>query len=176
MSVFASIIMENEDVLKLELFPEKAPITVANFCDLANRGFYDNLSFHRVVKDFVIQGGSEKNDCRFVNNFKIDGECYLNGVDTGLTHERGAISMARLEDYDSADTQFFIVHQTIERLDGRYSVFGKLVEGYDVLDKIASVETAPAEQDSKPLVEQTIKTITIEADEVLPEVKRNTRD
>lgn len=176
MSVFATIIMENDDKLKFELFPKKTPITVANFCDLANTGFYNNLQFHRVVKDFVIQGGSEKNDCMFVNNFKIDGECALNGVDTGLTHDRGALSMARLEDYDSADTQFFVTHKNIDRLNGKYSVFGNLIEGFDILDKIASVDALPPEKDNRPITPQVIKTILIETDEELPPVKRNNRD
>lgn len=179
MSVIAKIVMQNKEsdnILKFELYPDKAPITVANFCDLANSGFYDNLQFHRVVKDFVIQGGSKQNDCMYVHDFKIDGECSLNGVDTGLNHDRGAISMARLEDYDSADTQFFVTHQNVDRLNGKYSVFGKLIEGYDLLDEIACVEATSPEENNRPLVAQVIKTIIIEADEELPEVKRNSRD
>ena len=153
--------MKNGGEMFFELYPEKAPITVDNFVRLVNEGFYNGLSFHRVVKDYVIQGGSEDNTCMCPTDFTIEGEFAENGHDTGLTHKRGALSMARDEDYNSAGTQFFVVHKDAHKLDGRYAAFGQLIEGFDVLDEIASVETAPPEQENRPLKQQTIESIAI---------------
>lgn len=144
-----------------ELFPENAPETVENFRSLINREFYDGLTFHRVVKNYVIQGGSEDNTCMCPTSFTITGEFAENGFDTGLDHARGTISMARDDDFDSAGTQFFVVHQDAHKLDGRYAAFGKLIKGFDVLDSIANVETAPPELENRPLELQVIESIRI---------------
>jgi len=144
-----------------DLYPDKAPITVENFLSLIRRKFYDGLTFHRVVKDYVIQGGSEDNTCMCPTVFTISGEFSDNGHDTGLSHPRGAISMARDDDFNSAGTQFFVVHQDAFKLDGRYAAFGMLIQGYDVLDSIADVETAPPEQENRPLTAQVIESIQV---------------
>jgi peptidyl-prolyl cis-trans isomerase B (cyclophilin B) len=144
-----------------ELYPDKAPITVENFLTLVESKFYDGLSFHRVVKDYVIQGGSEDNTCMCPTDFTIVGEFAENGRDTGLEHVRGALSMARDDDFDSAGTQFFVVHKDAHKLDGRYAAFGMLVDGFDVLDSIAGVETAPPEEENRPLETQVIESIRL---------------
>lgn len=144
-----------------DLYPEKAPISVENFINLINKKFYDGLTFHRVVKGYVIQGGSEDNTCLCPTDFSIIGEFAENGHDTGLDHSRGVISMARDDDFNSAGTQFFVVHQDAHKLDGRYASFGKLAEGFDVLDTIASVDTASPEEENRPLEAQIIETICI---------------
>ncbi len=156
--------MKDGSEMLFELFPEKAPITVSNFVSLVDKGFYDGLSFHRVVRDYVIQGGSEDNTCMCPTDFTISGEFAENGHDTGLEHVRGAISMARDDDFDSAGTQFFIVHQNAHKLDGQYAAFGILLEGFETLDSIASVETAAPELENRPLEMQIIKTIQIVED------------
>jgi len=156
-----SIKMKNGDMMVFELFPEKAPITVSNFISLIEKNFYDGLTFHRVVKDYVIQGGSEDNTCMCPSNFTIHGEFAANGHDTGVDHARGAISMARGDDFNSAGTQFFVVHKDAHQLDGKYAAFGKLVDGYEVLDAIATVETAPPEQENRPIIPQVIDTIRV---------------
>lgn len=153
--------MKSGGKMTFELFPEKAPITVKNFVRLAEEGFYNGLTFHRVVKDYVIQGGSEDNTCLCPTDFTIIGEFAENGYDTGLTHARGALSMARDDDFNSAGTQFFVVHQNAHQLDGKYAAFGILMEGEDVLDRIANVETAPPEQENQPLIAQIIEKIAI---------------
>jgi peptidyl-prolyl cis-trans isomerase B (cyclophilin B) len=157
----AEIIMENNGVLRFELFPALAPITVGNFCALAADRFYDGLSFHRVVKGYVIQGGSANNTCDCPTGSLIKGEFAANGVDTGLTHERGALSMARDDDFDSAGTQFFVVHQDAHKLDGKYAAFGKMLEGFETLDEIAALPTAGPEQENRPLALPVIRTIRI---------------
>jgi peptidyl-prolyl cis-trans isomerase B (cyclophilin B) len=153
--------MKSGGKMVFDLYPEKAPITVKNFVRLVNEGFYNGLTFHRVVKDYVIQGGSEDNTCMCPTDFTIIGEFAENGYDTGLTHARGALSMARDDDFNSAGTQFFVVHKDTHKLDGRYAAFGMLTEGEEVLDRIANVETAPPEQENRPLVAQMIEKIEI---------------
>lgn len=170
--VTAVIEMENGDKMIFELYPEQAPLSVANFCALAREGFYNGLTFHRVVKDYVIQGGSEDNTCMCPSAFFLKGEFRENGVDTGLTHKRGALSMARDEGFDTAGTQFFVVHQDANKLDGRYAAFGMLTEGFEVLDAIATVPTRPPEEENRPLSPQVIRQITIQAEEKLPPVQR----
>ena len=152
-----------KDVGKMvfELYPGKTPITVGNFLSLIKSKFYDGLTFHRVVKDYVIQGGSADNTCMCPSDFTLEGEFAENGHDTGLEHVRGALSMARDDDFNSAGTQFFVVHQDAHQLDGRYAAFGMLVDGFDVLDSIASVETAPPEEENRPLVAQVIESIRV---------------
>ena len=126
--------------LKLSLDWEAAPNTCANFVLVARQGLYQGTVFHRIIKNFMIQGGA----LEFVGkklNYSIKGEFKANGIDNPLMHERGVISMARTSDPDSATTQFFIVHKTSPHLDGQYAAFGKLVEGFDVLDKLANLPT-----------------------------------
>jgi peptidyl-prolyl cis-trans isomerase B (cyclophilin B) len=155
------VIEEAGGVMRFELFPAAAPLTVKNFTDLAESGFYNGLSFHRVVKDYVIQGGSLNNTCNCPPDFTIKGEFAANGVDTGMTHERGALSMARGQDFDSAGTQFFIVHRDAHKLDGKYAAFGKMLEGFETLDRIAAVPTAGPEKENRPLEPVVIKEIRI---------------
>ena len=124
----------------LELYPEIAPITVENFQKLVSEKFYDNLIFHRVIKDFMIQGGDPNGTGTGGSKETIKGEFKSNGVENNLKHERGVLSMARSRDKDSASSQFFICHQESSHLDGEYAAFGKLIAGYDTLDKIASTK------------------------------------
>ena len=133
--------MENGGVMELELYPEKAPITVASFEKLVKSGFYDGLGFHRIIEGFMIQGGDPKGNGTGGPGWEIKGEFASNGVKNDLKHTRGVISMARSMDPDSAGSQFFIMHADAPHLDGQYAAFGKLVSGYDVLDEIATTRT-----------------------------------
>lgn len=158
----AEIRMKNGGVILVELYPEKAPVTVSNFVDLARRGFYDGLQFHRVVKGFVIQAGAKSGSCAGEDlGFTIQGEFRQNGVDTGLGHGRGAISMARSALPDSASSQFFICHQDAGGLDGQYAAFGMTVQGFDILDAIAQAPTKSPMEENRPLEPQIIETIAI---------------
>lgn len=150
--------MENGGIMRLELYPDIAPITVENFLDLVNDGFYDGLIFHRVINNFMIQGGDPTGTGMGGSENTIKGEFAQNGVKNDLSHTRGVISMARSQSYDSASSQFFIVHQDSTYLDGSYAAFGKMVDGYDVLDEIA---TTPTDSSGKPLTDQVIKTIRV---------------
>lgn len=150
--------MENGGIMRLELYPDIAPITVENFLDLVNEGFYDGLIFHRVINNFMIQGGDPTGTGMGGSENTIKGEFAQNGVKNDLSHTRGVISMARSQSYDSASSQFFIVHQDSTYLDGSYAAFGKMVDGYDVLDEIA---TTPTDSSYKPLADQVIKTIRV---------------
>lgn len=165
-----TIEMENGNAMKIELYPDKAPISVANFVDLVQSGFYDGLSFHRVVKGFMIQGGSKSGSCAGEDlGFTIKGEFKNNGVDTGLSHKRGAISMARTMVADSASTQFFICHQDVSgHLDHQYAVFGMLVEGLDVLDEISVTPTKSQMEENRPLTPQIMKKLTVELGDYQP--------
>lgn len=122
--------------IKVELDAEKAPITVENFTTLAKQGFYDGLTFHRIIKDFMMQGGDPQGNGTGGSDKNIKGEFEANGVDNTLSNTRGAIAMARSNDMDSASSQFFIVHQDSTYLDGEYAVFGYVTEGMDIVDKI----------------------------------------
>lgn len=159
MAIKATIEMENGKKMTLELYPEYAPQTVKNFVELANEHFYDGLIFHRVIKNFMIQGGDPLGTGFGGSDRKIKGEFAANGVNNPLRHERGVISMARSQSPNSASSQFFIVHKDSPHLDGQYAAFGKVVDGIDVVDEIASVRT---DYNDKPLKEQKIKTITID--------------
>ena len=145
-------------VIKLELYPDIAPITVENFVNLAKSGFYDGLIFHRVIEGFMIQGGDPEGTGFGGSSKTIKGEFSANGVKNDLLHERGVISMARSQKYDSASSQFFICHETKPHLDGLYAAFGKVTEGMDVVDRIAAVKT---NGNDKPLVDVVIKTIRV---------------
>jgi len=127
-------------VIKLELYPDIAPITVENFVSLVKEGFYDGLTFHRIVTGFMIQGGDPKGNGSGGSEKEIKGEFSANGIENTLKHSRGVISMARSNDPNSASSQFFIMHADNEGLDGKYAAFGKVTEGLDVVDKIAAVE------------------------------------
>lgn len=150
--------MENGDVMKGELYPEKAPETVANFEKLAAENFYDGLTFHRVIPGFMIQGGCPRGDGTGGPGWTIKGEFSSNGFDNDLKHERGVISMARTMVPDSAGSQFFIMVHDSPFLDGDYAAFGRVTEGLESADKIVSV---PRNSMDKPKEPQVIKTITV---------------
>ena len=145
--------------IEVELNPSVAPITVENFVKLANKGFYNGLTFHRVIKGFMIQGGCPKGNGTGGPGYSIKGEFYANGINNPLRHTRGVISMARAMDPDSAGSQFFIMHQDAPHLDGQYAAFGKVTKGIEVVDAIASVNTNYYEM---PLNKVVIKSIKIE--------------
>ena len=128
-------------VIEVELDPTVAPLTVENFVKLAKKGFYNGLTFHRVIKGFMIQGGCPKGNGTGGPGYTIKGEFSANGVNNPLKHTRGVISMARAMDPNSAGSQFFIMHQDAPHLDGQYAAFGKVVKGIEVVDAIASVKT-----------------------------------
>ena len=152
------ITMENGKEIKLELYPEIAPITVENFEKLVSEKFYDGLIFHRVISGFMIQGGCPDGTGMGGPGYHIKGEFSSNGVENNLKHSRGVISMARAMDPNSAGSQFFIMHQDAPHLDGQYAAFGKVVEGMDVVDEIANTECNYMD---RPLIPQQIKTIEI---------------
>ena len=145
--------------IKVELYKDVAPLTVENFVKLANKGFYNGLTFHRIIKNFMIQGGCPKGNGTGGPGYCIKGEFSANGVNNSLKHTRGVISMARAMDPDSAGSQFFIMHKDAPYLDGQYAAFGKVVEGIEVVDAIASVETNYYDM---PLEKVVIKQIKIE--------------
>lgn len=157
-TVNIEIEMQDGGIIKAELYPDIAPITVANFVKLCSEGFYDGLIFHRVIPGFMIQGGAYD-----VNNNKkeaasIKGEFSSNGVENNLKHTRGVLSMARTQDKDSASSQFFIMHADAPHLDGEYAAFGKVTDGMDVVDEIAETGT---DWNDQPIVPQVIKTIRL---------------
>ena len=143
------------------LFPEHAPITTVNFVKTARQGFYDGLAWCRIVEGYVIQGGSPDNDIMTDSDWHIKGEFEENGIPNPVKHVRGAISMARDDAPDTAGTQFFVVHQDAPKLDGRYAAFGQMTEGFDVLDRIASVPTYGPETWNKPVEMPVITRIQI---------------
>lgn len=154
----AIIEMENGKTMTLELYPDKAPITVKNFVDLAEKGFYDGLIFHRVIEGFMIQGGDPDGTGCGGPGYSIKGEFSSNGVENDLKHTRGVISMARSMAPDSAGSQFFIMHEDAPHLDGQYAAFGKLTDGFETLDEIAETPTGRAD---RPKTEQRMKSVTI---------------
>ena len=158
--------MEIQDfgTVKLELYPDIAPITVANFVKLAGEGFYDGLTFHRIYPGFMIQGGDPKGNGTGGSSETIKGEFSANGVDNTLSHKRGVISMARSQSYDSASSQFFIMHADSPFLDGQYAAFGKVTDGMDVIDAVAAVECSYSATDGKnttPVNPPVIKTVRV---------------
>lgn len=144
--------MENGKQIKLELYPDKAPITVANFEKLIGEGFYDGLTFHRIISGFMIQGGCPKGDGTGGPEERIKGEFSANGVPNDIKHVRGVISMARSGNPNSAGSQFFIVHKDAPHLDGQYAAFGRVVEGMDTVDEIADTQTGYGDRPLKPVV------------------------
>jgi len=151
--------MENGDVMKAELYPDVAPNTVNNFISLVKKGFYDGLIFHRVIAGFMIQGGDPEGSGMGGPGYSIKGEFNYNGVENNLKHSRGVLSMARAQHPDSAGSQFFIMHADAPHLDDQYAAFGKLVEGEDVLDSIASIDT---DWSDRPRTPQVMKTVTVD--------------
>ncbi|MBQ8908123.1 MAG: peptidylprolyl isomerase [Clostridia bacterium] len=150
--------MENGKVIKIELDKTAAPITVANFEKLVKSGFYDGLIFHRVIAGFMIQGGDPTGTGMGGADEKIKGEFKQNGWDNPLKHTRGVISMARSMMKDSASSQFFIMHEDAPHLDGSYAAFGRVVEGMDVVDEIAAVQT---DYSDRPRIPQVMKKVTL---------------
>lgn len=159
--IHAAITMEQGGEIKLELYPDLAPITVQNFVDLANKKFYDGLIFHRVISGFMIQGGDPTGTGMGGPGYTIKGEFASNGVKNPISHERGIISMARSQSPNSAGSQFFIMHAAARYLDGQYAAFGKVIEGMDVVDRIASTKT---DYSDRPYEDQKMKTVRILAD------------
>lgn len=154
-----TITMEDGSVIKAELYPEIAPNTVNNFISLINKKFYDGVIFHRVIPGFMIQGGDPDGRGTGGPGYSIKGEFSANGFENNLKHETGVLSMARSMRPDSAGSQFFIMHETSPHLDGQYAAFGKVIEGQDVVDKIALTKTGWAD---KPVEPQVMKTVTVE--------------
>jgi len=150
--------MENGDIMSGELYPDIAPETVANFVKLIEEGFYDGLIFHRVIPGFMIQGGDPDGVGTGGPGYTIKGEFSENGFENNLVHERGVLSMARSSNPDSAGSQFFIMMEEAEHLDGKYAGFGRITEGMENADKIVGVQT---DMKDKPLSDQVIKSVTI---------------
>ena len=154
-----TITMDNGDVMKAELYPEIAPNTVNNFISLVKKGFYDGLIFHRVINGFMIQGGCPDGTGMGGPGYSIKGEFTQNRFKNDLKHTAGVLSMARAMHPNSAGSQFFIMHADAPHLDGQYAAFGKLVEGEDVLDSIASIDT---DWSDRPRTPQVMKTVTVD--------------
>lgn len=154
-----TITMESGDVMKLELYPQVAPNTVNNFISLVKKGYYDGLTFHRVISGFMIQGGCPLGTGTGNPGYSIKGEFRQNGFDNQLKHEAGVISMARSMMPDSAGSQFFIMHKKSPHLDGQYAAFGKITEGMDVVNKIAEVST---DFSDKPMEAQVMASVTVD--------------
>ncbi len=151
--------MENGDIMKAELYPQVAPNTVNNFISLVNKGFYDGLIFHRVINGFMIQGGDPEGTGMGGPGYGIKGEFAQNGFANNLKHTAGVLSMARSMMPNSAGSQFFIMHKDAPHLDGAYAAFGKIIEGMDVVNKIAEVAT---DYSDRPMEDQRMKTVTVE--------------
>ena len=151
--------MENGDVIKAELYPEIAENTVNNFISLVNKGFYDGLIFHRVINGFMIQGGCPEGTGMGGPGYGIKGEFAQNGFANDLKHTAGVLSMARSMMPNSAGSQFFIMHKAAPHLDGAYAAFGKIIEGMDIVNKIAETDT---DYSDRPLEEQKMKKVTVE--------------
>ena len=165
-----TITMATGDVMKAELFPEIAPNTVNNFISLASKGYYDGLTFHRVIAGFMIQGGCPNGNGMGGPGYQIKGEFSQNGFKNNLKHTPGVLSMARSMMPNSAGSQFFIMHQNSPHLDGQYAAFGKVIEGLEVVDKIAQVGT---DWSDRPMVPQIIESMTVETfGETYPEPEK----
>ena len=154
-----TITMENGDVMKAELYPQIAPNTVNNFISLVKKGFYNGLIFHRVINGFMIQGGCPDGTGMGGPGYSIKGEFLQNGFANELAHTEGVLSMARAMHPDSAGSQFFIMHKTSPHLDGAYAAFGKIIEGMDVVNRIASEDT---DYRDRPLDDQRIASMTVD--------------
>lgn len=165
-----TITMENGAVMTGELYPAKAPNTVANFISLANKGFYDGLIFHRVIPGFMIQGGCPDGTGMGGPGYTIRGEFAYNGVKNDLKHTAGVLSMARAMHPNSAGSQFFIMHENAPHLDGQYAAFGKVIEGMDVVNRIAETKTSRGD---RPVEDQVMEKVTVETfGETYPEPEK----
>ena len=153
------ITMENDGVINLELDAAAAPLTVENFLKLVNEGFYDGLTFHRIIPGFMIQGGCPDGTGMGGPGWHIKGEFQKNGWENPIRHSRGVISMARATDPNSAGSQFFIMHADAPHLDGSYAAFGRVVKGMDVVDEIAAVPTGYGDKPHKPVVIKTMRVV-----------------
>lgn len=151
--------MENGDVIKAELYPEIAPNTVNNFISLVKKEYYNGLIFHRVINGFMIQGGCPEGTGFGGPGYSIKGEFTMNGFNNSLKHTEGVLSMARSGNPNSAGSQFFIMHKNAPHLDGQYASFGKVIEGMDIVNKIAECDT---DFTDKPLVPQVMKSVTVD--------------
>ena len=154
-----TITMKNGDVMKAELYPDVAPNTVNNFISLVKKGYFNGLTFHRIISGFMIQGGCPNGTGMGGPGYCIKGEFSQNGFKNDLSHTPGVLSMARAMDPDSAGSQFFIMHKAANYLDGQYAAFGKITEGMDIVNKIAETETGFNDRPVKP---QVIDTVTVE--------------
>lgn len=154
-----TIEMENGDIIKAELYPEIAPNTVKNFISLVKKGYYDGLIFHRVINGFMIQGGCPDGTGMGGPGYSIKGEFAQNGFANDLKHTEGVLSMARSMMPDSAGSQFFIMHKNAPHLDGAYAAFGKVIEGQDIVNKIATTQT---DYSDRPLKKQIMKKVTVD--------------
>lgn len=154
-----TITMDNGGKIVCELYPEAAPQSVRNFLSLSSKGFYNGLLFHRVISGFMIQSGCPQGTGTGGPGYCIKGEFHQNGVKNELSHKRGVLSMARAQAFDSAGSQFFIMHDDGDFLDGQYAAFGKVLEGMDVVDAIAA---APTDLNDRPKTEQKIRSITVD--------------
>lgn len=155
----AIIDIKDYGVITVKLNEIEAPLTVENFVKLANKGFYNGLTFHRVIKGFMIQGGCPKGNGTGGPGYTIKGEFKANGVNNTISHKRGVISMARAQDFNSAGSQFFIMHKDGDFLDGQYAAFGEVISGIEVVDAVAKVSTTPSDRPYDPVI---ITSITIE--------------
>ena len=167
----ATIEVEGYGIIKAELYPEIAPNTVNNFIYLANSGFYDNLTFHRVIKDFMIQGGDPNGNGTGGPGYSIEGEFTSNGIANSLKHTEGVLSMARAQDPNSAGSQFFIMTKAASHLDGEYASFGKVINGMDVVHEIENVKTGSNDKPKQDVVIKSIKVDTKGVDYPEPEKK-----
>ena len=154
-----TITMKGGDIIKLELYPDIAPISVNNFISLIQKNFYDGLIFHRVINGFMVQGGDPEGSGMGGPGYSIKGEFSMTGFSNELKHTEGVLSMARSMSPDSAGSQFFIMHKTSPHLDGSYAAFGKVTEGMEIVNKIAECET---DNSDRPLQEQKIRTMTVD--------------
>lgn len=154
-----TITMENGDVIKAELYPDIAPNTVNNFISLVKKGFYNGLNFHRIINGFMIQGGCPEGTGMGGPNYSIKGEFSQNGFKNDLKHTEGVLSMARSMRPDSAGSQFFIMHKAAPHLDGAYAAFGKVIEGMDVVNTIATTRTTYGD---RPVKEQKMASVTVD--------------
>ena len=159
MNPVITIQMQNGLSIVAELYPEHAPQSVFNFISLIHKGFYDGLTFHRIIPGFMIQGGCPDGTGMGGPGYCIKGEFLFNGVDNPIKHKRGVLSMARSQSPNSAGSQFFIMHADAKHLDGQYAAFGKVTEGMDVVDQIATTKT---DRNDRPLAEQKIRRITVD--------------
>lgn len=159
MNPIVTIEMATGEKIKIELYPEVAPNTVKNFVSLVKKGFYNGLTFHRIIPGFMIQGGCPEGTGMGNPGYRIKGEFTRNQFKNDLKHSRGVISMARAMNFDSAGSQFFIMHENSPHLDGQYASFGKVIEGMDVVDKIANVKTDYNDMPDEP---QVMAKVTVE--------------